>query len=86
MGLPAYVCRFMEIRGSRTIQKIRNKGMFSRGMEQSCYVHIYAKFVEDYTENGDLYPTDIYSVAIRRLHMSVLPDNLPCRVEERAKV
>lgn len=31
-------------------------------------------------------PVDIYSQAIRKLHISVLPDYLPCRSEEREKV
>jgi hypothetical protein len=86
VGLPVYVCRFMEMRGSQTIQKIRNSSIFARGMPYSSYAPIYAKYVKEYMEKGDLYPTDIYSTAIRRLHMSVLPDNLPCRSDERVKV
>ena len=31
-------------------------------------------------------PTDKFSLAIRQLHVSVLPEFLPCRSEERVKV
>ena len=62
------------------------------GMRYSEYQHAYV----DYLSNSDLVDNaqvggagmkmDIYSDAIRRLHISVLPEKLPCRQVERDRV
>ena len=75
-----YICRYMETSGTKAIQKISHHSMRQRGMKLSHYGYAYSDYFEN--EVTDL-NTDPYSIAIRNLHISVIPTNLPCRSEER---
>ena len=91
-----FVCRYMETPGSNALQPILVKSMFLRGMGLSEYKHVYQSYLDEkgYGLDGNgvrvidskSRPTDIYSTAIRKLHVSVLPENMPCRTEEKKKV
>ena len=57
--------------------------MIHRGMQFSDYSVAYEKlFSSDSAEFSD----DPYAVAIRNLHLSVIPVNLPCRTKELASL
>lgn len=57
--------------------------MLPRGMEYSYYAYAYAEYMK--TLNID-HQSDPFSVAIQRLHISVIPDTLPCRGAERKSI
>ena len=79
-------CRFLETSGSHAMQVVSIHSMFKRGMDLSEYQHAYASVVEEYDSTRNSMPTDKFSMAIRNLHVSVLPDFLPCRTEQREKI
>ena len=81
-----YYCRVLETSGSHSMQIVSIHSMFKRGMDISCYQYAYASVVEEYDSIRNSMPTDKFSVAIRKLHVSVLPDFLPCRTEQREKI
>ena len=81
-----YYCRFLETSGSHAMQVVSIHSMFKRGMDLSEYQHAYASVVEEYDSTRNSMPTDKFSIAIRKLHVSVLPDFLPCRTEQREKI
>ena len=56
--------------------------MLKRGMEFSHYQRAYANYLSSHHQ----LLTDDFSVAIQRLQISVIPDQLPCRENERKKI
>ena len=54
-----------------------------RGMKESQFRRAYASYIELYDYN---HQSDPYSLAIQRLHLSVIPEYLPCRETERAAI
>ena len=81
-----YYCRFLEMRGSSSIQMVSIHSLFKRGMDISEYQHAYLSVMEQYDVDNTNVPTDKYSVAIRKLHVSVLPSDLPCRTQQRETI
>jgi hypothetical protein len=55
-------------------------------MDWSHYEYAYESILETYDGSEGALPTDKFSVAIRKLHVSMIPDQLPCRTEEREEV
>lgn len=53
--------------------------MFQRGMEYGNYKFAYAEYLQE--QGGGV--EDDYMIAMQRLHISVIPDKLPCRQNER---
>ena len=74
-----YVCRYFHSNNSRAIQKVPLAKLFQRGMEYSNYKFAYVEYLK---EQGDGVEDD-YMIAMQRLHISVIPDSLPCRQNER---
>ena len=58
--------------------------MLRRGLTYSHYGYAYEGYWE--TVFGGDRATDHFSIAIQRLHISVIPDSLPCRVFERDSI
>jgi Cdc6-like AAA superfamily ATPase len=92
-ALPVYPCRYMASAGSNALQVILVKSMFTRGMQYSHYGHAYVEYIAKHSGMGGgigggsgKEGVDIYSDAIRKLHISVLPERLPCRQTERDKI
>ena len=79
----SFVCRYLDMKGSRILQKVSRASMIHRGMQISDYSAAYEKlFSSDSVEFSD----DPYAVAIRNLHLSVIPVHLPCRDKELASL
>lgn len=66
------------------MHKVSPHSMLQRGMEISHYAHAYTAHLE--APPADDVQTDPFSLAIQRLHISVIPASLPCRAEERKTV
>lgn len=81
-----YYCRFLETSGSHSIQVVSMHSLFRRGMDLSDYSHAYISLIEQYESSNSSVPTDKFSTAIRKLHVSVLPEFLPCRTSERETI
>lgn len=78
-----FICRFMVSNQSSSLTKVSPHSILKRGMELSQYAYAYAAHLE--AQDGD-FQTDPFSLAIQRLHISVIPESLPCRAEERRAV
>ena len=76
----------MEISGSNSIQRVAHHSYFRRGMDWSHYEYAYESILDTYDGSEGALPTDKFSVAIRKLHVSMIPDQLPCRTDEREEV
>lgn len=87
---PTYPCRYLDIAGSNSLQVVQMKSIFNRGMQYSEYRHAYVDYIAKLgggsSSSGGSKEVDIYSDAIRKLHISVLPERLPCRQNEREKI
>lgn len=82
-----YVCRYLDTSNSRALQKISARTMWKRGMDISQYKYAYVDYVRDQISASDQgLETDDYSIAIQRLHISVIPETLPCRENERNEI
>jgi len=85
-----FVCRYLATTISTALQPVSQRTSLQRGLGMSLYQYAYIDFFP--AEGGvngaatGLPAADPYSNAIRKLHVSVVPDVLPCRVEERAKI
>ena len=78
-----YLCRYLEQKGSTTLQRVERRTFTQRGLQFSHYSFAYEEiFLSDSAEFSD----DPYAVAIRNLHLSVIPANLPCRTKELASL
>ncbi|KAJ1433861.1 P-loop containing nucleoside triphosphate hydrolase protein [Ochromonadaceae sp. CCMP2298] len=76
-----YVVRFLESRASQTLQKVAAPSLQQRGLSYSHYRYAYLELASK-TEQL----TDPFSLAIQRLHISVIPASLPCRSFQRTTV
>jgi hypothetical protein len=72
----------MESGQSNSLQKVSPHSIFQRGMGLSHFTYAYAEYMEAQGKSSS-YRTDPYSLAIQRLHISVIPESLPCRTDER---
>lgn len=80
---PIFVCRYMEKRSSNSLVNITMSSCYARGMELSEYRDAYSS-LEGLGATDMM--NDPYSLAIRKLHISMLPETLPCRSEEMEMV
>jgi hypothetical protein len=78
-----YICKYMESSHSSSLQKVSSHSMLQRGMEYSHYTYAYTDFLQAKYNSSQ---TDPFSLAIQRLHISVIPESLPCREAERRTV
>jgi hypothetical protein len=78
-----FVCRYMESAHSSALQKVSPHSMLQRGIELSHYGYAYADYMQ---AQDNAVPSDPYSLAIQRLHISVIPATLPCREAERKQI
>ena len=80
-----FICRYMESSATNSIQKVSLNHILERGMDLSAYRHAYVSHLETC---NDIHSTSIdrYSVALRQLHISVIPDSLPCRTEHKEQI
>lgn len=91
-GESHFVCRYLATSNSTSFQYISQQSVFQRGMSMSFYQHAYLDYVKEIgdgtgsSSSSSCLTSDPYSNAIRKLHISVVPDILPCRVEERNKI
>ena len=74
-----FVCRYLYEKANSKLQEIMVPTMLQRGMVYSHYQEAYENFLS--SNNGNL--LDDYSIAIQRLQISVIPDALPGRENER---
>jgi hypothetical protein len=82
-----FVVRYYDSSVSRSMQKVSPRTMMKRGMELSQYKYAFVEYFQE--QVGHLafdVESDDYSVAIQRLHISVVPETLPCRTHERHAV
>jgi hypothetical protein len=87
MSGDCFVCRYhfsVFVAGAKnTFQHVTMDKLFDRGMEYSEFERAYLDYRAEYTYN---HQRDVYSLAIQRLHISVIPENLPCRSKERQEI
>lgn len=91
-----FFCRFLKSEESsvKSLMRVSVNAteLFQRGMSYSEYKQIYENHMASLTENIGINPqaaaanSDIYSQAIKQLHISVLPERLPCRNSEREAI
>ena len=69
---------------NNSLQKVSLRSFRERGFNLSEYKYAYTDIIggSDNNDNGNRIANDPYSSAIRNLHISVIPDNLPCRDSE----
>jgi Tfp pilus assembly pilus retraction ATPase PilT len=77
-----FICRYYDTSESKSVQKVSVNSMLKRGMELSHYQQAY----ENYLSSEVQLLNDDFSIAIQRLQISVIPDQLPCREMERARI
>lgn len=75
-----FICKYMVGEHSSSLQKVVPHSMLQRGMEMSHYSYAYTTFLT--MQNSNI-QSDPISEAIQRLHISVIPESLPCREDER---
>lgn len=78
----AYMCSHMES-SSGALQRTTAHNLLQRGMGLSHYAHGYEDFLEALEPSQEL---DDYALAIQRMHISVVPDELPCRSAEHREL
>lgn len=83
-----FVCRFYEKNpGDASLTPVDVTSRNIRSAALSEYRSIYRRAMHETDLDADpSAPSDIYTTAIRRLHVSVLPDTLPCRTEQKEKI
>lgn len=90
-----FVCRYLSPKAalSSSFQHVSQSTALRRGMAFSSYQHAYLDHMAAMRGSGGgrgkasgSGVVDVYSNAIRKLHVSVVPDVLPCRTEERSKI
>lgn len=80
------ICRYYKARDSASFQPITGDRFFDRGIELSEYnEHTKHVILRNTTtnNNSNIVYDDIYQRAIRKLHISVVPESLPCRTQEK---
>jgi hypothetical protein len=78
-----YIIRFFDSKENNSFLSVSVSGLFKRGMDLSQYKEVYESFL---TSNDGNLPFDDFSLAIQRLQISVIPDELPCRNKEREEI
>ena len=68
------------------INEFSNAAIISRSSAMSYYEHAYINCNADEIEGLRKELSDTYSIASSRLHVSVLPDKMPCREMETATI
>lgn len=95
-----FVCRYLTTANSSALQYVSQESVLPRGMAMSSYQHAYLGHFPEGGKSASasasassssggatvIGNSDPYSTAIRKLHVSVIPEVLPCRVEERRKI
>jgi Cdc6-like AAA superfamily ATPase len=76
-----YHCRFLyHLNEGNTMEPVEMCGLYLRGVMASEYEYAYEHTDENLA--GTAPRSDLYTSAAMRLHVSVLPDDLPCRATE----
>jgi hypothetical protein len=78
-----YVCRCLITSESNAIQKVNPRTIRERGLKMSEYKHAYTSLLNKESLRLE---RDVFSIAVQRLHISVVPQNLPCRDREKTSV
>lgn len=88
------VCRYLQTDDDQTLVPVGREGMSERGFRLSSFQLAYSD--KKSSEKGgqttlsmadvDTLGVDPYLLAIRRLHLSVVPQEVPCRESEKEKV
>ena len=94
-----FVCRYLTTANSSALQYVSQQSVLPRGMAMSSYQHAYLGHFPEGSQSATASASssssggaavtsnsDPYSTAIRKLHVSVIPEVLPCRLEERRKI
>ena len=83
-------CRYYKARDSTSFQPITGDRFFDRGIGLSEYnehtKHVILRNTTNHTNTNNtsnIVYDDIYQRAIRKLHISVVPESLPCRTQEK---
>lgn len=76
-------CELMKYSDSDTLHPLSMDEAFRQGMEMSEYLDAYKEYIQDTTYT---YSKDPFSIAIRNLHISIIPDKLPCRDKEHEEI
>ena len=80
-------CRYYKARDSTSFQPITGDRFFDRGIELSEYIehtkHVVLRNTNNTNNTTNTVYDDIYQRAIRKLHISVVPESLPCRTQEK---
>jgi Cdc6-like AAA superfamily ATPase len=84
-----YSCRYLCTNSLDALIPIEVDEIWKRGIRYSNYDHIYSSssLIDD--DNGDtlLVPkNDPYSLAITQLHVSFVPETMPCRQDEHQRI
>ena len=82
-------CRFFKSSESDALQPVAGDRFLQRGLAISNYADFYKGYIGNgmFSNGGDAQSgQSIYSKAIHSLHISVVPDELPCREEQRRDV
>lgn len=78
-----YTCRCLVTSQSNSVQKVNPRTIKERGLRMSQYQYAYTSLL---TKEAQKLERDVFSIAVQRLHISVVPQNLPCRDMEKASV
>lgn len=80
-----FYCRFLCTESMDALIPIDVNDIWKRSIRYSCYQHIYSiNFPTE--ESKDASISDPYSRAIAQLHISYIPDSMPCRHEEHKRI
>jgi len=79
------LCRYMVTTGSNSVLNVPAHTVVQRGAALSHYNFAYSEYFR-HLGGSSVNAADHYSVAIRNLHISVIPENMPCREVERSAI
>lgn len=78
-----FILRLYKSKATKSLSQPALSALFQRGMAKSQFKRQYANYLETVSFNQQ---NDVYSKAIQRLHISVIPDNLPCREVQKESI
>ncbi len=83
-----FCCRYMYHANDATVEAVPLRGMHSRGLSLSEYSDSYTNSLTYSNDemNEELLNIDIFTAAAMRLHISVQPEELPCREVETDQI